>query len=129
MRVRAGMVAAVLALVAAVGCASNVGPATAPPTVDVTGKWMGPWVALSQQLGSGTAEMTLKQTGSKFTGQLLVIGTATDPSGYMEGVVSGNEVRILLPENFSGSLTVQGDTMKGIVHGIVEANITLVRQK
>jgi len=121
--------AVVLALVAVAGCAGNVGQATAPPTVDVTGKWMGPWVALSQQLGSGTAEMTLKQTGSKFTGQLLVIGTATDPSGYMEGVVSGNEMRILLPENFSGSLTVQGDTMKGIVHGIVEANATLVRQK
>jgi len=28
-----------------------------------------------------------------------------------------------------GNLTVQGDTMKGIVHGVVDANATLTRQK
>ncbi len=33
------------------------------------------------------------------------------------------------PTNLTGSLTVQGDTMKGNLHGVIDANVTLNRQK
>ena len=55
----------------------------------------------------------------------------------MQGIVSGNQVRIMQP--MTGSLTVQGDSMTGIVQcgrlpqshdrGVFEANVTLTRQK
>ncbi len=119
----------VLVVLAAGGCAGGVGPATTAPTVDVTGKWVGTWVASNPNLGSGAVEMTIKQNGSQYSGNLLVTGTATDPSGATQGVVSGNEVRILQPSNMTGSLTVQGDSMSGNVQGVVAANVNLKRQK
>jgi len=122
-------VAAVFAVVTAAGCASSVGPATMAPTVDITGKWTGQWVATNQALGSGTIEMTVKQDGSQYTGNLLITGTATDPSGFTQGVVSGNEVRVLQPTSVTGRLTVNGDNMTGTLQGVVAANVTLKRQK
>ncbi len=119
----------VLVVLAGAGCAGGVGPATVAPTVDVTGKWVGTWAASNPSLGSGAMEMTIKQTGSRYSGNLLVTGTMTDPSGPTQGVVSGNEVRILQPSNMTGSLTVQGDTMSGNVQGVVAANASLKRQK
>ena len=106
-----------LVLLAITGCAGGFGPATVAPTVDVSGKWAGSWVASNASLGGGSIEMTLKQTGSEYSGNLLVTGTLTDPSGYTQGVVSGNEVRILQPSSMTGSLTVQGDSMSGNVQG------------
>ena len=85
------------------GCAGGIGPPTMTPTVDITGKWAGTWVAANPSLGSGTIEMTVTQTGSQYSGNLLVTGTATDPTGPTQGVVSGNEVRILRPANLTGS--------------------------
>jgi hypothetical protein len=117
-----------LAVLAAAGC-SSFGPATTAPTVDITGKWTGTWVATNPSLGSGTIEMTLKQTGSEYTGNLLVTGTRTDPSGHTQGVVSGNNVRVMQPTNLTGSLTAQGDTMSGLLDGVVAANVNLKRQK
>jgi hypothetical protein len=38
-------------------------------------------------------------------------------------------VRVQRPGNVTGSLTVQGDTMKGNIHGVIDANATLTRQK
>jgi len=111
------------------GCAGGVGPPTLTPTVDITGKWVGSWVATNQALGSGSMEMTVTQTGSKYSGDLLMTGTVTDPSGFTQGVVSGNEVRIEQPPNLTGSLTVQGDTMSGELHGVVDFTATLRRQK
>ena len=73
--------------------------------------------------------MTVTQTGSKYSGNLLVTGTQTDPTGNTFGVVSGNQVRIEQPSNLTGSLTVQGDTMAGNIFGVVDANVTLRRQK
>src|SRR5262245_50598297 len=111
------------------GCAGGVGPPTQPPTVDITGKWVGQWVATNPSLGSGSVEMTVKQTGSNYQGELLITGSQTDPSGFNMGVVSGKEVRILQPTNLTGGLKVQGDTMAGNVNGVVDANFTLKRQK
>ena len=121
-------IAVVLVVLAAAGCA-GVGPATLAPTVDVTGKWVGTWVALNQTQGSGSIEMTVKQTGSEYSGNLLITGTATDPSGFTRGIVSGNELRVMQPTSVTGSLTVQGDSMAGIIAGVVAANVSLKRQK
>ena len=118
-----------LVVFAAVGCAGGVGPATVAPTVDVTGKWTGTWVATNPALGSGAIQMTLTQTGSQYTGNLLVTGTPTNPSGPTQGVVSGNQVRVMQPSNMTGSLTVQGDSMTGNVQGVIAANVNLTRQK
>src|SRR4029077_3048363 len=114
-----------LAVLAAAGCASEIGP----PTVDITGRWGGRWVsmtyggqpaAVGRNPGSGTIEMTLTQTGSQYSGNLLVSGTkpvsvatggGSTTSGPTQGVVSGNEVRVLQPTSLTGSFTVQGDTM------------------
>jgi len=121
-----GILALCVGLVAA-GCA-GFGPATTTPTVDITGKWAGTWVATNPSLGSGQIEMTLKQTGSQYSGNLLVTGTQTDPSGFTQGVVSGNQVRVMQPSNLTGSLTATADSMTGILDGVVAANVTLKRQ-
>ncbi len=128
MKTLSGILVAIVMLVAT-GCAGGVGPATQAPTVDITGKWVGSWVATNPALGSGTIEMTVKQTGSQYSGNLVATGTPTDPTGPTQGIVSGNEVRVMRPTNLTGSLTVQGDTMKGNLHGTLDANVTLNRQK
>ena|SRR6266403_5938453 len=128
MKTLSGIMMALVMLVAA-GCAGGVGPATVAPTVDITGKWVGSWVATNPALGSGVVEMTVTQNGSQYSGRLLVTGAPTDPTGPTDGVVSGNEVRMMRPGNFTGYLTVQGDTMKGNVNGVIDANVTLNRQK
>jgi hypothetical protein len=128
MKTFSGSMIALVMLVAA-GCASGVGPRTMAPTVDNTGKWAGSWVSTNPALDSGTIEMTVKQTESKYAGNLLVTGTPTDPSGPTEGIVSGNEMRVMRPANLTGSLTAQGDTMEGNLHGVIDAHVTLNRQK
>jgi len=113
------MVGLVMLLVA--GRAGGVGPSTVEPTVDVTGKWVGRWVAEtswgpSEAVGrlprSGTIQMTFTQTGSQYSGNLLVTGPPWT-SGPTQGMVSGNQVRVLQPTSVTGSFTVQGDTMSG----------------
>ena len=118
-----------LVMLAVGGCAGGVGQPAMAPTVDVTGKWVGSWTATNASLGGGSIEMTLKQNGSEYTGNLLITGTLTDPSGFTQGVVSGNEVRILQPTSITGRLTVQGDRMSGGLQGMVAGNATLTRQK
>ena len=143
-----------LAALAAAGCAGGV--ETVAPTVDVTGKWAGTWVMTTtwgvlgyQQggVGSGSIQMTLTQTGSEYTGTLLATGPPVNPSRPTQGIVSGNQARVmqfpLLPicvgGDMTGMLTVQGDSMTGTVRcgrlpgshdrGAFEANVTLTRQK
>ena len=145
-----------LVMLVVTGCAGGVGPATVAPTVDVTGTWAGTWVAtntwavLGYQaggVGSGSIQMTLTQTGSEFAGNLLATGQSvacpwcpppTNPSPT-QGIVAGDQVRVMQPSNMTGSLTVQGDSMTGTVQcgglpgshvrGLFEANVTLTRQK
>ena len=136
-----------LVMLVVTGCAGGVGPATDAPTVDVTGKWAGTWVATTSWaalgytqggVGSGSIQTTLTQTGSEYTGNLLA-STPTNPSGPTQGIVSGNQVHVMQPSNMTGSLTVQGDSMTGTVQcgrlpgshdrGVFEANVTLTRQK
>src|SRR5258706_3848825 len=106
MKTFSGIMMALVMLVAA-ACAGGVGPATVAPTVDITVKWVGSWVATNPALGSGVVEMTVTQTGSKYSGRLLVTGAPTNPPGPTDGIVSGNEVQMMRPGNFTGNLTVQ----------------------
>ena len=113
-------------LLGAVGCASTQ-PAR---TVDISGKWVGTWISTNQPAGgSGQIEMTVVQTGSKYTGNLLLTGGANDPSGLTEGFVTGNQVEISLPAGMTGRLTVNGDDMTGQIAGISGAIVKLRRQR
>ena len=114
------------ALLASVGCAST----QPPPTVDISGTWQGTWVSTNQPAGgNGQIEMTVKQTGSRYTGNILVTGGGFDPSGLTEGFVTGNQVEISLPAGMTGRLTVTGDEMKGSLAGMSGATVVLRRQK
>jgi hypothetical protein len=115
-----------ISLLGLAGCAS--GP-QAPPTVDVSGKWQGNWVALVQSQGGGQIQMDIKQTGAKFSGNILVTGAPNDPTGLTEGFVTGNQVEISVPAGMTGTLAVNGDEMSGTIAGMSGAKVTLRRQK
>jgi len=115
---------ALLAVVA--GCAST----QPPPTIDITGKWKGTWISTNQPAGgNGQIEMTVTQTGSRFSGNLLVTGSGSDPSGLTEGFVTGNQVEITVPAGATGRLTLDGDVLSGKLAGISGWTVTMRRQK
>jgi hypothetical protein len=115
------------AMVAMAGCASG-GTTIAPPTVDVTGKWAGTWAFRNPSLGSGQVSMDLKQTGAEVSGPMNVSGpTSSEPTNFA-GTVSGNSI-VLKAAHGSGTLTVNGDQMSGIVYGIMPATVSLTRQR
>ena len=109
------------------GCASA--PASAPASVDVTGKWQGTWVFQNASLGSGQVTMTLAQTGSKATGNMIVTGTPVDRSGSVTMLLSGNDVYLVYPTGITGYLVASGDEMRGQLDGMNPANVVLKRQK
>ena len=116
-----------VALLASVaGCAST----QPPPTIDITGKWQGTWISTNQPAGgSGQIEMTVTQSGSRFSGNLLVTGSGSDPSGLTEGFVTGNQVEITVPAGATVRLTLDGDVLSGKLAGISGWTVTMRRQK
>jgi hypothetical protein len=110
------------------GCASTEAPSTAP-TVDVTGSWAGQWAYTNASLGGGQLELTLKQIGGKVSGNATISGTPVDRNGPVEGLVDGNQLRIVYPSSVTGRLTVQGDTITGQLDGLNPANVTLKKKK
>ena len=124
MRVRTLLLAGLLAS----GCTTGGGAAVAQ-TGNVSGKWQGTWVYQNASLGSGQIVMTLAQSGTKATGNMLVTGTPVDRSGSVTVLVQGNDVYFVYPTGATGYLTVSGDEMKGQIDGMNPANVILKRQK
>ena len=124
----------VLVVAVAAGCAGAGESVSMEPSVDVTGKWVGHYagtfssgtVVSAQQ---GKIEMTLTQSGSQATGDLRVTGPF-DPSGPIQVTISGNTARIIRHPKLTGTLTLQGGTMRGDVIGAsFNATVTLQRQE
>ena len=110
----------------------GAGCASAPSTqagADLSGKWQGTWAFKNASLGGGQITMTLSQTGSKATGNMVVTGTPVDRSGSVTMMLSGNDVYLVYPTGMTGYLTVSGDDMKGQLDGMNPGNVVLKRQK
>lgn len=114
-----------IALLGSAACATT----QAPPSVDVSGKWLGTWTSLQPTGDGGQIQMEITQTGSRYTGTILVTGGANDPTGLTEGFVTGNQVEIAVPAGMTGRLTVNGDEMTGTIAGMSGAKVNLRRQK
>ena len=118
MKVLKNMTMGVLALATA-SCASSSAPPLQPPTVHVTGDWVGTWTCDFLREGSGVIVLGLTQNGSRVTGPLLVTNsTFNQVTSMPEGVVSGDTVLAQSPSNtmggtFSGTFKVSGDKMTG----------------
>ncbi|HEX9546731.1 MAG TPA: hypothetical protein VF942_05300 [Acidimicrobiales bacterium] len=125
MRVRTLLLAGLLV---AFGGTIGAGAAVAQ-TGNVSGKWQGTWVYQNTSLGSGQIVMTLTQSGTKATGNMVVTGTPTPRSGSVTVILSGNEVYLVYPTGMTGYLTLAGDEMKGQLDGQNPANVILKRQK
>src|SRR5260370_38544918 len=110
---RVGRLAVGLMMMGLAGCASG-STQQAPPTVDVTGKWQGNWVARQQTQGAGQIELDIKPTGAKYTGNLLITGAPNDPSGLTEGYFTANRVENSGPAGAKGYLTVISNVMTGL---------------
>jgi len=110
------------------GCASTP---TAPPAVNVTGKWAGNWTYPDPALGGGTLSGTFQQDGGNLSGNFLIIGggnTVRYPAATIIGFVSGRQV--ILSQPSSGTLTVNesGNEMTGWINGLDQAKVTLRKQ-
>ena len=103
-------------------------PTMAPPSVDVRGNWVGRWSFERPEAGGGDVMIELQQTGAEVSGNATVTDRGGTRSTYFRGVVTGNSL-ILTPPYASGTFTVTGDEMSGVVQGIMPAPVTLRRQK
>ncbi len=116
----------VLAVAVAVsGCASMEGP-TAPPSVNVSGDWVGTWQYESVQMGSGDIRGSFQQDGSKLSGNFNVTGPVINRVAIVSGVVSGSDIKLEQPA--TGWLTVKGNEMSGTINGLNVAKVTLRKQ-
>ena len=112
MKMLKNMTMGVLALATA-SCASSSAPPLQPPTVNVTGDWVGTWTCDFTSQGNGVVVLGLTQNGSMVTGPVLVTNsTFNRVSKIAEGVVSGDKV-LTQSNDLSGTFTVTGDSMSG----------------
>jgi len=118
----------VIATVLAAGCASTGPSMDAPPTVDVTGNWVGIWTPSNPTLPSGAIQMTLQQSGAQFTGTTLMTGGIGGGSTFTQGIVFGNRVRVMQPAGWLGDLVVEGNTMSGMIlpSGVTMSGVPMV---
>jgi hypothetical protein len=100
-------------VLATASCASSSAPPLQPPTVNVTGDWVGTWTCDFTSQGNGVVVLGLTQNGSMVTGPVLVTNsTFNRVSKIAEGVVSGDKV-LTQSNDLSGTFTVTGDSMSG----------------
>ena len=122
MRTRLLRAMLVVLVVAVAGCAT----AMTPPTVNVTGNWVGKWQYENVQQGSGDVRGTFQQNGDKLTGQFNITGPVINHTANVDGAVSGSE--IILTQPATGRLSVNGNQISGNVNGLVPAKLTLTKQ-
>jgi len=113
----------------ALGGAIFASAPSAQTGANVSGKWAGTWAYKNASLGSGQVTMTLTQTGSKASGDMVVTGTPVPRSGAVNVMLSGSDVYVVYPTGFTGYLKLSGDEMKGEIDGMNPANVVLKRQK
>jgi len=120
------------------GCATH-GSGSAPPSVEVSGRWAGDWSlhepnAFFQEKARGNIVVDLKQNGADVTGDLMITGSPTDIPRYpthFEGTVSGNDIILRSPYS-SGVLHVRGEKMTGVVSAagaVMLVEVSLRRQQ
>ena len=117
--------ALLLVSVAALASACSTAP-LAPPSVNVTGNWVGTWQYENVQQGSGDIRGNFKQDGSTLSGNFDVAGPVLNRAPIVSGAVSGNEIILSYPS--SGRLTVNGNTITGTINGLNPAKVTLTKQ-
>ena len=122
---RTRFLAVLVIAVAVAGCASMEGP-KAPPSVNVSGNWVGTWQYESVQMGSGSLRGSFQQDGAKLSGNFDVTGPVLNRTANLVGVVSGNDIQLSMPA--SGWLTVKGDEITGTINGLNVAKVTLRKQ-
>ena len=127
MKVLKNMTMGVLALATA-SCASSA-PPLQPPTVNVTGDWVGTWTCDFTSQGNGVVVLGLTQNGSMVSGPVLVTNsTFNRVSKIAEGVVSGDKV-LTQSNDLTGTFTVTGDSMSGpFKTEICPGKLTLARE-
>lgn len=110
-------------LIAGAACAT--GPA-APPSVNVTGQWVGTWAYENPSVGAGDIRGSFQQDGAKLSGNFNVTGPVVNRVANVTGTVSGNEIKLSMPA--SGYLTVTGNEMSGAINGLNVAKVKLRKQ-
>ena len=122
---RTRFLAVLIIAVAGTACASMEGP-KAPPSVNVTGNWVGSWQYDNVQMGSGDIRGSFQQDGAKLSGNFNITGPVLNRTANIVGVVSGNEISLSMPS--SGWLTVKGNEISGRINGLNVAKVTLRKQ-
>src|SRR5262245_27426270 len=118
---------AVAAVLLVGGCASGGPSMGAPPSVNVTGRWLGNWTFDPVSMGGGQIVMNLNQVGAEVNGNLTVTGPAINRPSTIQATVEGNQ--LVMRGRISGRLTVTGDQMSGQVDGVLPATVNAQRQK
>ena len=98
------------------GSAPSAPAAKMPPSVDVTGRWMGTYVT---NVGTMPVELVLKLDDANVTGTASVAGVSWTTSTYrgdIRGTVSGNVFSYAYPGG-GGEVTVIAGDMRGMTDG------------
>jgi len=99
----------------------------APPATNVTGTWSGTYVFEPSSAGNGLATLQLTQDGSNVKGNLNVQGPHRFAPAVINGVMSGNDIRVTGPD-LTGWMKVNGNQMTGLINGILPVRVTLTKQ-
>ena len=81
-----------LMMLTAVACSTAQ---SAPPSVDVSGKWAATWAYQPSTLGAGTVSGTFLQDSGKLSDNFLIVGggnAVRNPAATIVGFISGNQV-------------------------------------
>ena len=114
----------------AAACASSESStmATAPPASNVTGRWAGTYVFEPSSAGNGLATVNLTQNGSQVKGTLEVQGPHRLAPSTVNGVMSGNDIRVTGPD-LTGWMKVNGNQMTGLINGVLPLRVNLTKQQ